>query len=152
LASEGGTGRQGARPLSAEEKARFRGFSSAKKAWIVLPPILQAIVLFVLSAQPKLPETPGGDKVAHLIAYFVLGFLAARALGWTTALSGIALAAAAFVIAALYGVSDEFHQSFVPGRDSSAADVLADAAGALIGSTGWVSACRVVSSRVLRLR
>ena len=46
----------------------------------------------------------------------------------------------AFVIAVLYGVSDEFHQSFVPGRTPDAADVLADAVGAALALTaawGW---------------
>ena len=49
-----------------------------------------------------------------------------RAPSWTTA-------AVAFALTVLYGVSDELHHAFVPGRVASAADVAADAAGALLG-------------------
>ncbi|MDH3980911.1 MAG: VanZ family protein, partial [Gammaproteobacteria bacterium] len=37
-------------------------------------------------------------------------------------------------LTALYGVLDEFHQSFVPGRNADVLDVLADASGALLGA------------------
>lgn len=37
----------------------------------------------------------------------------------------------AFVITCLYGVSDEFHQKFVPGRTPDVYDVVADAIGGL---------------------
>ena len=39
----------------------------------------------------------------------------------------------AFALTVLFGVSDELHQAFVPGRTSSEADVAVDAAGASIG-------------------
>jgi VanZ family protein len=35
-------------------------------------------------------------------------------------------------IASLYGISDEFHQSFVPGRTPDVVDWLADTSGALL--------------------
>jgi len=38
------------------------------------------------------------------------------------------------LVATLYGISDEWHQGFVHGRDASGFDVLADAAGALLVS------------------
>jgi len=50
----------------------------------------------------------------------------------------------AFVITVLYGVSDEFHQSFVPGRTPDVADVAADAAGAALALTAaWAWAILV---------
>lgn len=66
----------------------------------------------------------------HLALYSVLGgtlqfgrLSSSSALGhWTVIAIGI-----------IYGVSDEWHQSFVPGRNPSAADLLADTMGVLIG-------------------
>jgi VanZ family protein len=121
--------------------------SAAKKLWLTAPPIVHALALFILSAQPKLPETPGGDKLAHFAAYALLALLVARAFGGSTSLRGLRLFAIASIVAALYGVSDEIHQSFVPGRDASVEDALADAAGALIGSLGWISLSRVFFDR-----
>ena len=55
--------------------------------------------------------------------------------GWN---SGFHLrwAVVAAVIAALYGVSDEYHQSLVVGRSSTIADVLTDAVGATFSAAG----------------
>jgi len=98
--------------------------------------------IFFLSHQPgdslSLPEIPGMDKVAHMAAY---GFLAATILValsdrqkhtrpkrvlWLTVLFCV-----------LYGISDEFHQSFIPGRSSSFFDVLADSGGAALTCALW---------------
>ena len=90
--------------------------------------------IFYVSSLHHAPLPPGvGDKPAHSAAYMGLAFVIARALArglpprltWQQALIG-------FVIAALYGASDEFHQSFVPGRDADVLDVRADAIGAAI--------------------
>ncbi len=53
--------------------------------------------------------------------------------------------AAAVCLAFLYAVSDEFHQSFVPGRTPSAWDVCIDTAGAIIGLWLW----RLIQARRL---
>ena len=44
---------------------------------------------------------------------------------------------AAFIFALVFGLSDEWHQSFVPGRMADGWDLLADAAGALLGAAGY---------------
>ncbi|TAN62501.1 VanZ family protein, partial [bacterium] len=40
----------------------------------------------------------------------------------------------AFIIAVIYAASDEFHQSFIPGRNADALDWMADSFGAALGS------------------
>ena len=87
-------------------------------------------VLFYWSHQPELPidalPEPGLlHLVSHIAAYFILGGL--LALGSGTSRRGLWTA---FALAALYGVSDEIHQSFVPGRDANAWQVLLDSAAA----------------------
>jgi len=83
--------------------------------------------LWFLSAQPAtglgLPHP--WDKVAHFLAYALLGLLFRRGLGSCRP---------AFLLAALYGVVDEGHQGFVPGREVSFWDLLADFLGAYLGA------------------
>ena len=72
-------------------------------------------------------------KNAHFFAYLVLGLLTSNALGRNKAHS-YRRALFALLICALYAVSDEVHQLYVPGRGGQATDVLIDSAGALVGS------------------
>jgi VanZ family protein len=78
---------------------------------------------------------PLADWITHGSAYLVLAALLARALsdGFRARLSR-RRALLAFALAALYGVSDEWHQSFVPGREATLDDVAKDAAGAALGA------------------
>lgn len=77
------------------------------------------------------------DFFLHVIEYGIFGALLARALERTApAAPRLRIVAAAFVLAALYGVSDEWHQSFVPGRSATAMDAAADAIGGLAGA--WI--------------
>jgi VanZ family protein len=90
--------------------------------------------IFYLSHQPTVPlpeRFPHQDKVFHFLAYWILGFLLAHAAsrGGTKRRFWFA-----FSCAALYGVSDEIHQYFVPGRDASVGDWVADAIGAWFGA------------------
>ena len=69
-------------------------------------------------------------KSAHSILYFVLGGLVAATIG-TFEMNPWVRIAAAEGIAALYAVSDEFHQHFIGGRSAQLSDVLLDSAAAL---------------------
>lgn len=101
-------------------------------------------VLFALSSRSDLG--PAGrvvpDTLSHGTVYLILAVLLCRALagGLRPLRPGPALFAA--LLATAYGVSDEFHQSFVPGRDASAADVLKDMGGAAIGAWLFVKVVR----------
>lgn len=77
------------------------------------------------------------DKVLHAVEYAVFGALCFRAFQGTLNVSwrrwSIPLA---IVVASFYGVTDEFHQSFVPFRYSHVLDWVADTIGAAIGVIG----------------
>jgi VanZ family protein len=91
--------------------------------------------IFTLSSFSHLPDTGGfqvSDKVKHFSAYAFLGMLAYRAFRTTFSGRRIFLSIGAMLaIVAIYGATDEFHQSFVPGRECDFFDWLADMAGAL---------------------
>lgn len=97
------------------------------------PVVLQMLVIFIASSIPNLGALPGGvsDKSGHGIGYGLLGAALLRALAGGR-LRGVTWRGAALTIllATAYGVSDEFHQSFVPGRTPDVMDVLADGTGA----------------------
>ncbi len=94
-----------------------------------------AALIFTFSSVPDLGTGLGGwdlllRKLAHTAEYAVLGALLARATGR----AGLAVA-----LGSLYAVSDEVHQTFVPGRMGSPVDVAIDAAGVVIGVLVWQS-------------
>ena len=98
------------------------------------PPIVWMGLIYHLSSHPLPAATPSApDWLMHGIAYGVLAALLFRAAAggsWTGGAVPPARWLAVFAIAALYGVSDEWHQSRVPGRTPEVRDVAADAAGA----------------------
>jgi VanZ family protein len=97
------------------------------------------VSLFVASAQSDVGiagRIP--DWVTHGTAYCILGLLVSRATsgGFRRPLvQGEALLIV--VLCTLYGVSDEFHQSFVPGRDATFWDVVKDFGGSTLGVLLW---------------
>jgi len=91
-------------------------------------------LVFWLSDQPSLPVPPlfpQQDKFAHFAIYALMGWFSWRMLiHWPLRRLNIALAS--LVFCSLYGLSDEWHQSFVPGRDADVWDWFADFTGALM--------------------
>lgn len=79
------------------------------------------------------------DFVLHLAEYAVFGALGAWWIGAETGLEGRGLAIAVGILALSWGLADEWHQSFVPGRDPSAADLAADLAGGLLGAAAFAA-------------
>lgn len=108
-----------------------------------IPLLVTMATIFILSHQPgdtlQLPSLPGLDKVAHVVVY---GVLAASALYAITPYSPPydprARAAAVVVFCVLFGLADEYHQSFIPGRWASGWDLLADGLGcAMVVGVWW---------------
>lgn len=102
-----------------------------------LPVIAYMAMLFGFSSLSKLPEPPGALSFyhAHFAAYAGLAVVTVRATA--KGLRDVSWAAvfAAVVISSLYGVSDEYHQMFVPGRTFDVLDMAADAAGSAAGAS-----------------
>ena len=98
------------------------------------PAAAWAAVLFLLSALPDVGSGPDllpfGDKVAHAVLYATFG--ATLGLGWSRA-PAPTRHWVLLVVGALYAVTDEWHQMYVPGRTPDIADWVADVCGLLVG-------------------
>ncbi len=98
-------------------------------------------VIYAFSSQPsdELPYFGLYDllvkKGGHMLGYAILAWLFSRSWeGFNFSPRSVFLLA--FFATVLYAISDEFHQSFVPGRHPSAMDVVIDASGAAFGLLG----------------
>lgn len=116
-----------------------------KAAWLWLPVLLYMAGIFVASSIPD-PPVPSdvSDVSLHEAAYFGLTVLLIRALSGGTWRGVTATTlVTAWLIAVVYGASDEWHQSFVPNRHAEFRDIVSDAIGAfaaavLIGAWGII--------------
>lgn len=150
-----------------------RGFLAAHRwgvSWALVA--LWAVVIFLMSANTGDDLTSGDGLVAqvrallvavqvewlgiaegidlvsplaHFCEYALFGFLIQNALGCTLPARRAALLAV--VIASAYGVTDELHQLFVPGRACDPVDWLVDTAGATLGALIAWRALRRLQSR-----
>lgn len=116
-----------------------------------LPPVLWMALIFAMSSRSTVPTAPGISPLltaaaGHLIVYAILAVLLYRALDVQNT-SWQRRAALAWVIATLYGISDEFHQYFVPSRYATVEDVILDAVGAALGLLVWCYATRWFANR-----
>ena len=99
-----------------------------------MPAVVCATVIFILSAQSSVISSQLiPDYLAHALEYavFALTLVWGASTGWSNRLS-LTGVMGVWAIASLYGISDEFHQSFVPGRQASVGDVAADSGGAFL--------------------
>ena len=84
-------------------------------------------------------------KAAHFSIYTLLGILLSSAVRAT--FSGYKRLWLPFILGALYAVSDEFHQSFVPGRSCELRDMAIDSSGVLLGVLLVAGVCCLLSRR-----
>lgn len=107
----------------------------------IVPMIVVMGTIFFLSHHRgdslHLPSFPGADKLAHMIAYGVL----ALSVFWFHGKKGLENPGRTIFLTVLfcllYGMSDEYHQSFIPFRSVSIFDLIADVAGAFCLSLIW---------------
>ncbi|MBN1960169.1 MAG: VanZ family protein [Deltaproteobacteria bacterium] len=116
--------------------------------WRLLPAILWAGALFFQSSQTTLPSSfflfKGSDKVLHVIAYAILAVFVYIGLPKFCSYPTII----AFSFSAIYAISDEIHQAFVPGRTCDIYDWLADIIGALIGIAFFIKLKRMTKNKI----
>lgn len=101
--------------------------------------LLYAVLIFVVSAIPQIHPPLGfkwGDKVAHLLEYGIFSFLIFLAF-YTSGKDFLKrhIFLLSVLVGTVYGLSDEIHQKFVPGRDCNIYDFLADCLGIIAVQT-----------------
>ena len=134
------------------------GVSSALLAWLILIFYLSSLSDEVIAAAGALPsdsipalsgKEATRNVVGHLVLYGVLALLvqstfrswqnsSARPLCWPLVCGALA---------ALYGLSDEYHQSFVPGRTMSMFDVGLDSLGSAVATFAYWAWGRITDPR-----
>ena len=108
---------------------------SLKRHIRAIAALLVAAIFFGLMVGGAQPVAVGlipspWDKLAHASLFAVL----AACIGLASGLRGSRTILFAFLSALLIGVLDEWHQAFLPGRQAGWDDLVADAAGSLIGA------------------
>jgi len=103
-----------------------------------LPAVVWMMFIFFLSSIPgdDLPDVdiPYIHMIAHFIEYTVLGFLLSRSFAHSVGKEKkVFVSVTAFVISVLFALSDEYHQTFVAGRNGDWMTVGYDAAFAVCG-------------------
>lgn len=147
-------------PSEKHAQLHRRGIAATVLSWLLV--IAWAAVIFSMSAQQSTGLSSGFtgqvkdiavgflslfglapdsfSVICHFIEYLVLGVLLSNAfscrLGWGRSFL------LALLCASAYGVTDEFHQLFVPTRMCDPLDWLTDTVGAFLGSLGCVLVLR----------
>lgn len=96
-------------------------------------PVALATVIVAASGRSDVasPDIVNFDKVAHFAVFGLLATLVARN-GFVPGRAWLAVAAVS-----LFGLTDEWHQSFTPGRSVEVVDWVADTLGAIVAVTAY---------------
>lgn len=102
-----------------------------------LPIFLYCLLIFIQSSFPypeRLPKFHYMDKLVHFFEYAILAALFLRAFRTLPFKNKNRFIIFLSIIASIvYGLSDELHQYFIPYRNASFMDVVADTAGSIFG-------------------
>jgi len=111
-----------------------------KKFFLTWGPVLAyGGLIYIQSAFPQ--AVPIGfplDKIIHFFEFSLLGFFIIRSFLLTWNIGQWTAVFLAGTLAGLWGVLDEIHQSFVPARNASWGDGLADILGAFAGAAAFL--------------
>lgn len=112
--------------------------------------VYSGIIFYVSSLESvETPQSiPHFDKVCHLAEYGLFGLLLARAISHSvTKIDRATLILCTVLGAFLYGLSDEYHQSMVPGRTADGMDLAADTIGGLMGALTYIFIDKIITKR-----
>lgn len=105
--------------------------------YYTLPLIIWVIIMMILSSIPgsgiPTPSVVPIDKIAHFTEYLVFATLLGRYLYFKKNRTVIATLLIVFIISVIYSILDELHQLYIPYRDCSYQDLIADIFGVLSG-------------------
>ena len=113
-----------------------------------LPALFIFAISFYLSSQStiqQIPAFPHADKLVHFICFGGLAFWVAFACNLSENQKIKILIPT--VIVSIYGIIDEIHQSFTPGRSSTISDWIADTLGALFGSFIFYQVLKIIKKK-----
>ncbi|MBN2716236.1 MAG: VanZ family protein [Deltaproteobacteria bacterium] len=126
-----------------------------EKPWVWAAALLSYLLLiFIVShlsaLQLRIIPFSYWDKAVHCIEYFPVGFLISGMIHskWTSIKAPAVIVLTIFIVGILAGL-DEFHQSFVPGRDASLADVVADLIGGTFGTVVFAAFWKTYFQRMM---
>jgi len=106
------------------------------------PVLVYCCIIFGASSIPHVEfpaAIPNLDKVVHTFEYGFLGILFSRAVRATSVSASLPLVfAITLYFVVFYGITDEFHQSFVPGRSADLNDLMADTLGGAVAAAGYL--------------
>lgn len=103
-----------------------------------LPPFIWGLIIFIVSSIPsdKIPNIQifGIDKIVHIFAFFVFGYLVFRSINYSKGVnySFKKIATYVIIIVAIFGVIDELYQGLIPGRTTDFFDFVADLIGGIL--------------------
>ncbi len=119
-------------------KQFYKILSNHRQFLVFFPLGIVWVTIFTLSSLPSpitYPTINLGDKIDHFFAFFVLSILLSLSLHFQNKYPNLRkrIYFYTFVITISYGIFDELHQLFIPGRFFDLLDLLADFIGTITG-------------------
>ncbi len=122
--------------LNLYKRLLYQKLKNNKVVLVYIPLIIYWIILFTATTLPgkSLPKVAVSDKIKHLAGYFILSGLVYLTLHFQKKFRKLSRQAVVWtlVIVGTYGMLDEIHQLFVPGRSCDLLDWIADMTGSVI--------------------
>ena len=110
-------------------------------SWVIT--IVMAIIIFYVSSLTLTGSTDGTSYISYIYHFTAFSYLSLFLLISITKGKPIKnLIILGIILAIIYGISDEIHQYFIPGRQSALKDILVNSIGILITGIAYTNYCR----------